>query len=85
MKSFDYTLKDPLGLHMRPAGAMVKRLSAVPCAVTLRCGSRTANAKSILSVMAMAAKCGETVTVEVQGEAEENILREMKTFFEQNF
>ena len=60
MTSFDYTLTNPMGLHMRPAGVMVKRLAALPCAVTLRCGTRSANAKGIFSVMALAAKCGET-------------------------
>ena len=38
MTGFDYTLKNPMGLHMRPAGMMVKRLSEVPCEVMLRCG-----------------------------------------------
>ncbi len=56
MTSFDYTLTNPMGLHMRPAGVMVKRLAALPCAVTLRCGTRSANAKGIFSVMALAAK-----------------------------
>ena len=66
MVSFAYTLTDPMGLHMRPAGVMAKRLAETPCSVVIRCGTRSADAKSILNVMALAAKCGETVTIEVR-------------------
>ena len=72
MVSFAYTLTDPMGLHMRPA-------------VVIRCGTRSADAKSILNVMALAAKCGETVTIEVSGEDEEATLQELREFFTANF
>lgn len=85
MTGFDYTLKNPMGLHMRPAGVMVKRLADVPCEVTLRCGQRSANAKRIFSVMSLAAKCGETVTVEVSGENEQDVAGELEIFFKENF
>ena len=77
MVSFAYTLTDPMGLHMRPAGVMAKRLAETPCSVVIRCGTRSADAKSILNVMALAAKCGETVTIEVSGEDEEATLQEL--------
>ena len=80
MVSFAYTLTDPMGLHMRPAGVMAK-----PCSVVIRCGTRSADAKSILNVMALAAKCGETVTIEVSGEDEEATLQELREFFTANF
>ena len=78
MVSFAYTLTDPMGLHMRPAGMMAKRLAETPCSVVIRCGTRSADAKSILNVMALAAKCGETVTIEVSGEDEEATLQELR-------
>ena len=62
MVSFAYTLTDPMGLHMRPAGVMAKRLAETPCSVVIRCGTRSADAKSILNVMALAAKSGATQT-----------------------
>ena len=43
------------------------------------------DAKSILNVMALAAKCGETVTIEVSGEDEEATLQELREFFTANF
>ena len=71
--SFAYTLTDPMGLHMRPAGVMAKRLAETPCSVVIRCGTRSA------------AKCGETVTIEVSGEDEEATLQELREFFTANF
>lgn len=85
MTGFDYTLKNPMGLHMRPAGVMVKRLNEVPCTVMLRCGERSANGKRILAVMSLAAKCGETVKVEVTGENEQAVAEELQIFFKENF
>lgn len=85
MTSFSYTLTNPMGLHMRPAGVMVKRLAVLPCAATLHCGTRQANGKSILSVMALAAKRGETVTVELDGPGEADTARELEAFFRENF
>ena len=70
-----------MGLHMRPAGMMAKRLAETPCSVVIRCGTRSADAKSILNVMALAAKCGETVTIE----DEEATLQELREFFTANF
>ena len=85
MVRFDYRLTDSMGLHMRPAGEMARRLAGVPCDVQVRCGTRTADAKSILSLMALAAKCGETVTVDVQGEGEAELAQELQQFFAEHF
>ena len=35
--------------------------------------------------MALAAKCGETVTVEVTGENEQAVAEELQFFFKENF
>lgn len=85
MTRFVYTLTNPMGLHMRPAGVMVKHLADVPCEVTLRCGERSANAKRIFSVMTLAAKCGEDVTVEVEGDDEQAVAEKLEAFFRENF
>lgn len=85
MVSFDYTIQDEMGLHARPAGVMVKRLKAVPASVIIRCGERSADAKKLFQVMAMAVKCGETVTVEVDGEDEAALRDELLAFFRENY
>ncbi|MEM1485821.1 HPr family phosphocarrier protein [Oscillospiraceae bacterium PP1C4] len=85
MVSFDYTIKEPMGLHARPAGILVKKLKSLPCDVSVICGERTADAKKIFSIMGLAVKCGETVTVKIEGEDEKAVRDEVLAFFEQNF
>jgi len=85
MIDFEYTIKDPMGLHARPAGVMVKRLKGLDSKVTIHCGSRNADAKKLFAIMAMAVKCGETVRVEIEGGDEEELKKELVTFFEENF
>ena len=85
MVQFEYTIKEEMGLHARPAGVMVKQLKPLSCNITISCGSRSADAKKMFALMAMAVKCGETVTVTIDGENEEAIKDELLTFFSENF
>ncbi len=85
MVSFEYTIKDPMGLHARPATVMVKRLKTLGCSVKISCGSRSADAQKLLALMGMAVKCGETVTVEIEGQDEDNVKNELMKFFAENY
>lgn len=85
MTSFNYTITSELGLHARPATMMVKRLIAEPCEVTVTCGTRKANAAHLFALMEMAVKCGETVTVSVNGEGEAAVCKELEEFFKANY
>jgi len=85
MVQFDYTIKEEMGLHARPAGVMVKQLKPLPCDVTITCGTKKADAKKMFALMAMAVKCGETVTVTIDGDREEEVKEELKEFFQKNF
>lgn len=85
MVEFTYTIQDEMGLHARPAGVMVKRLKDLSINVTIKCGQRSANAKKLFQIMGMAVKCGETVTVELEGENEETMRDELLQFFKDNY
>ena len=85
MVSFEYTIKDELGLHARPAGVMVRQIKPLPATITIKCGNREADAKKLFAIMGMAVKCGETVTVSVDGENEEEIAADLLRFFEENY
>lgn len=68
MKSFEYTIRDELGLHMRPAGALARLAGGFACAVTLeKPGMPAVNAKSVFSLMALAVKQGARITVRCDG------------------
>jgi phosphocarrier protein HPr len=57
-----------LGLHLRAAGALVQLASRFKCEIVLRKEDTEANAKSIMSVLSLAAGKGATLVVAAQGE-----------------
>nr|WP_319488927.1 HPr family phosphocarrier protein [uncultured Caproiciproducens sp.] len=85
MSSFVYLVQEPMGLHARPVGMLVKQLKNYACDIQVICGKRQADAKRLFAVMGMAVKCGETVTVVFTGEDEQEAYKETKIFFEKNF
>lgn len=84
MKKFDYTVKDTLGIHARPAGILVKEAKKYNSRIMLTRGEKSADASKLLAVMGMAVKCGQTVEVTVDGPDEAAAYEEIKTFFEAN-
>ena len=53
MKEIKYTITDPLGIHARPAGLIVKLAAGFKSAITLDNGAKKADAKRIMAVMSM--------------------------------
>lgn len=84
MKTFQYEVKDELGIHARPAGMLVKVAKGFQSKVTIEKGEKSADASRLMAVMALAVKQGETVTVTVEGEDEEAAFEGVKAFFEEN-
>lgn len=62
------TINNDLGLHLRAAGILVQVATKFVCDVSLRRGGTEANAKSIMSVLSLAAGKGVELTVEATGD-----------------
>jgi len=84
MKEFQYTVMDELGLHARPAGLLVKEAAKYKSSIMLDSGTKKADAKRMMTVMAMGLKQGVKVTVTVDGEDEEAAFEAIRNFFEQH-
>ena len=87
MQVFHYTIRDELGIHARPAGLLVKEAMKFESEVTLSSGDsseKTGNAKRLFSVMGMAVKCGDRLTVTTEGEDEETASRALLAFLEEH-
>ncbi len=85
MKQFTYTITDPIGLHARLAGLLVKAAKGLDSTVTVACtGGRSAEATRLMALMIMGVKSGETVTVTVEGGDEEASAAAMERFFREN-
>lgn len=85
MSRFEYTITDPNGLHARPAGLLVKKAQAFSNEITMECNGKSAGLKKLLAIMGMGIRCGDTVTVTVEGERASEVAAELKRFFEDNF
>lgn len=85
MKTFEYTIKDPNGLHARPAGLLVQMAQKSEGAVKIARGEKTADLKRLFAVMGMNIKQGETITVSVDGADEEETAKALEDFFRNNF
>ena len=86
MKQFTYTIKDPIGIHARPAGLLAKAAKALDSTVTIAKadGSKSAAATKLMALMGMGIKTGETITVTVEGGNEEANAAAMEQFFKEN-
>ena len=84
MKKFEYTIKDELGIHARPAGMLAKEAKDYTSVITITKEGKSAEATRLMAVMSLAVKCGQTVEVSVEGEDEDTAFEGVKAFFEAN-
>ena len=77
MVSENILITSQLGIHLRPAGAM--------CNEAVKYGEgKTANAKSVISILASGVKCGEEITLTADGSDEEEALKAVSESFKES-
>ncbi|MBP8640355.1 MAG: HPr family phosphocarrier protein [Oscillospiraceae bacterium] len=82
MVSFDYTIKDPMGFHARPVGIMVKAAAPYKASkVTVSYNDKTADGKRMFAVLGLQVNQGETITVTVDGESEQELADAIRDIF----
>lgn len=77
MVSQKVTIKNPTGLHLRPAGILCKEAVKYQSLITFNFKGGTANAKSVLSVLGACIKCGDEIEVFCEGSDENEALSTM--------
>ena len=77
MVSKKVVIKNPTGLHLRPAGILCKEAMQFKSLITFNFHGGTANAKSVLSVLGACIKSGDEITIICEGEDEETALSDM--------
>jgi phosphocarrier protein HPr len=78
-------VKNKNGLHTRPATAIVKMLQNVKSDVTFTYKGDTINAKSILSILMLAAKKNTKITITVEGDNAEDTMGRLVSAFDNHF
>lgn len=77
MVSQKTTIKNPTGLHLRPAGLFCKTAVQFKSKITFRFKETSGNAKSLLSVLGACVKRGDEVEIICEGDDEAEALTEM--------
>ena len=84
MKSFEYTVTNPVGIHARPAGMLAKKAKEYASVISVVKGEKSCDCTHLMKLMAMGVKCGDTVTVTIEGTDEDTAAEEIKSYFEAN-
>ena len=74
MQQRDVEIINKLGLHARPSAKLTQLASNFKSDVFMARNGRRINAKSIMGVMMLAAAKGTTVTLETEGEDEQEAM-----------
>lgn len=77
MVSQKVVIKNPTGLHLRPAGILCKEAVKYQSIITFKFKGGIANAKSVLSVLGACIKSGDSIEFVCEGEDEETALQAM--------
>ncbi len=77
MVSQKTVIKNPTGLHLRPAGLFCKTAMQFQCKITFHSKNIIANAKSILSILGACIKLDDEIEIICDGVDEEEALVEL--------
>ena len=84
MKTFEYTIKDELGIHARPAGLLVKEAKKFESECPITKDGKTKKLTQLMMLMSLGVKQGDIVTETAEGADEEAAAAALKEFFENN-
>lgn len=71
-------VKNPLGLHARPAAMFVQIASRYNSAVTVQKDNEKVNGKSIMGILTLGVQPGTKVILEIDGEDAEAVIEELE-------
>jgi phosphocarrier protein HPr len=77
----EYIILAPEGMHARPATALIKLTKKFRSSFNLKKDEKTVRLNSMLNILAMGAKGGESIFVIVEGEDETDAAAALDEFF----
>ena len=81
----DYILTAPDGIHARPATALIRLVRTFQSDVRMKKGDREITLNSMLQILGLTPKAGDTVTVTVSGPDESAAFETLDAFFTKEF
>ena len=85
MKEIKFTVTDPLGIHARPAGILVKEAKKFSSKLTVWKCDKNCDMRKLLALMGMAVKQNDEITVQGEGDDEAACAEAIEKFLKENF
>ncbi len=82
MKQFTHVIKDPAGIHARPASQLVKEIGTYQSTVTITKDDKSADGRKLIAIMGLGAKNNDTITLTVEGPDETDAAAKLKQFLQ---
>lgn len=77
----EYVILAPQGIHARPATTLIRLTKNFKSTVSLKRGNKTIRLNSMLNILSMTIKGGETISVIVEGDDEAEAAKAIGLFF----
>ena len=81
MISKDYVITAPEGIHARPATTLIRLVKTFKSVVNLKKEDKVVRLNSMLNILSMGAKGGDTISIIVEGEDEAVAAAAIDNFF----
>ena len=85
MEERTVTIRNKTGLHMRPAGEMVRIAARFDSEISITKDELSVNGKSIIAVISLAAESGAAITIQADGEDAQEAVDALVKMVESNF
>lgn len=85
MTTMTATIKNAAGIHCRPSTVIVKALLDYRGTISISSDLAVCDLRSVMELMVLALRKGDTVSISVEGPDEENTCRKIVDLFETNF
>ncbi|MBE6830502.1 MAG: HPr family phosphocarrier protein [Ruminococcaceae bacterium] len=85
MTSQTVQISNKVGLHARPASMLVTAAGRYDSEIIIKNGSRSAVAKSMISLLALQAKMNDVVTIQADGKDEKKAVAELTQLIQSKF
>ena len=79
------TVRNPMGLHLRPVGKVCEKALEYSCKVQMMIDENQYNLKSVISVLSAGVRMPGEIRLVCDGEREEQALEELSTMLEKCF
>lgn len=83
MKELTHVIKDPAGLHARPAGILVKTVKTCSSSVSMEYKDQTVDARKLFAILSLAVPTGEEIKIVIEGENEDTEYETIKAVLSQ--